>query len=87
MKNNWDNLAQQAFQAMKQRKHFQELEERFLNRLKLESSFKTTVGNRFVFLKEERRGAVEYNKIPELVHVDLEQYRKPAVEVWRLNEK
>lgn len=87
MMNNWDSLASQAFMAMKQRKHYEELEDRLLNRLKLESGFKTTVGDRFVLLREERRGAIEYNKIPELLNVDLEFFRKTPVEIWRLNQK
>jgi len=31
-----------------------------------------------------RKGNVEYAKIPELKDIDLEQYRKPATEVWTL---
>ncbi len=31
-----------------------------------------------------RKGAVEYKKIPELQDVNLEAYRKPSSEIWRI---
>lgn len=31
-----------------------------------------------------RKGSVDYKKIPELIGVDLEKYRKSAVNTWRL---
>ena len=31
-----------------------------------------------------RRAAVDYGSIPQLVDVDLEAYRKPAIEYWRI---
>ena len=36
-------------------------------------------------LKGSRRGAVDYSAVPELRGVDLEPYRKPPVEVVRIN--
>jgi len=33
-----------------------------------------------------RKGAVQYNKIPELTGVDLDAYRKESRELWRLTE-
>lgn len=35
--------------------------------------------------KNYRRGSVEYAKIPALIGVDLDQYRKTTTEYWRIN--
>lgn len=35
--------------------------------------------------KNYRKGNVEYRSIPALIGIDLEQYRKAAVEYWRIN--
>lgn len=37
--------------------------------------------------KCNRKGSVEYDKIPELSSVDLEKYRKPSTEVWSIKIK
>lgn len=37
-------------------------------------------------VKTARRGPIEYKDIPELVGVNLENYRKPNVTCWRLTE-
>lgn len=42
------------------------------------------VGN-VKFTKSLRKGAVEYSKIPQLEGVDLEPFRKPCVESWRVS--
>ena len=34
--------------------------------------------------KVVRKGGVDYKSIPELIGVDLESYRKKAIETWRL---
>lgn len=34
--------------------------------------------------KVERKGNIDYSKIPELKNVDLEKYRKPTTDNWRL---
>ena len=44
-----------------------------------------TVGSGIELIRSERRGAVDYAKVPELRGVDLEPYRKPPVEVVRIN--
>lgn len=34
-----------------------------------------------------RKGNVDYSQIPELLNVDLEQYRKPTTESWRISDE
>lgn len=45
---------------------------------------KTLMLGEFAFIKELRRGGISYSEIPELFSIDLEQYRKEDVEVWKL---
>lgn len=42
-------------------------------------------GNGVVLTKSIRRGLIDYKAIPELSNIDLDQYRKPASESWRLD--
>lgn len=44
------------------------------------------IGSGVRIQKIERKGSVEYAKIPELVGVDLEKFRKNPVVSWRLDE-
>lgn len=42
-------------------------------------------GSVFKLASHSSKGAVEYSKIPELSGVDLEKYRKPPIQKWRLD--
>lgn len=42
-------------------------------------------GAKFRVCKVYRRGAVQYDKIPILNGIDLEEYRKPPIEFWRVS--
>ena len=46
---------------------------------------KRAFGAGLELIRSSRKGAVDYGAIPELRAVDLERYRKPAVEVVKLN--
>jgi len=41
----------------------------------------------FSVSKSNRKGSIDYDKIPELFGVDLETYRKPSTEVWSIRIK
>ena len=42
--------------------------------------------NGYVFKMYESKGQVDYLKIPELIGVDLEQYRKKMITSWRIDK-
>ena len=44
-----------------------------------------TYGCGIEVLKSLRKGAVDYSRVPELRGVNLETYRKPPVEVIKIN--
>jgi hypothetical protein len=43
-----------------------------------------SIGGGLRLTKHLRKGSIEYKKIPELVGVNLESYRKDPIEVWRI---
>lgn len=42
-------------------------------------------GSKYRVCKVIRRGGVQYDKIPELRNIDLEKFRKPPTEFWRVS--
>lgn len=50
----------------------------------LEICTENTKGAGITVYKSERKGAVDYKKIPQLEGVDLEQYRKKSAQVWTI---
>lgn len=50
----------------------------------LEICTENTKGAGITVYKSERKGAVDYKKIPQLEGVDLEQYRKKSTTVWTI---
>lgn len=48
------------------------------------SGGKKVIGNGLMITRSERKGSIDYSKVPELHSVDLEQYRKPATSYWTI---
>ena len=46
---------------------------------------KSKKGSGVKVTKYKLTGRVQYEKIPELEHVDLDQYRAPAKDAWRIS--
>lgn len=72
----------QAAAAVKQWEEKQEKARQ--NLIKLSSGFNTKGGG-VRLTKIHRRGSINYSAIPVLAEMDLEPYRKPATESWRIN--
>jgi putative phage-type endonuclease len=49
-----------------------------------ESNGNSSVGAGLKLIKSNRRGNIDYSKIEELKSIDLEKYRKPSLETWRI---
>jgi len=49
-----------------------------------EAKGNSSEGSGIKIIKSNRKGNVDYAKIPELKEIDLEQYRKPSIETWRI---
>lgn len=80
----WDKKAQELFIAQEMKKHYEWQVERLREELKKLSSETSTVGNEYIFVKEYRKGPIDYQLISELERIDFESYRKGFVEVWKL---
>ena len=65
-------------------KDLQQIEESLRNEIIYLCEDKNTKGSGVSVSKISRKGNVEYNKIPELKNIDLEQYRKPEINCWRI---
>ncbi len=50
------------------------------------SEGKNSIGNGVKMTRYFRKGNVQYSHIPELIGVDLEPYRSPSIESWRIGE-
>jgi hypothetical protein len=80
----WISLAQDLYIIQQQRKELEELEKIAKKELIVLSNNKTATGGKFIFMRDERKGSVDYSKIPELQNVDLDSYRKKPSEIWKL---
>lgn len=54
------------------------------NKLITMSNGKNTRGCGVTVQKITRKGNIDYSSVPALIGVDLEQYRKPETESWRI---
>lgn len=81
----WIELAKQAMKIQQHRKQLEELEKKLIGDLKELSQNVSSRGGNITFTASIRRGSVDYSIIPELRTVNLENYRKPSTESWKLD--
>jgi len=80
----WMYYANLWKQTSIKRKYYEDLEKETREKL-IELSLKSNAkGANIALSKIVRKGNVEYCKIPELKNVNVNEYRKPAIETWRL---
>lgn len=82
----WFDLADTYFKLRKDRMDMEKLEESAKLALIQKSDAKSSKGNGYKFTKSYRKGAIAYDAIPELVLLDLEQYRKPGSVSWTISK-
>jgi len=80
----WRELAERYRNIQKIRGELDEEEKGIREQLAIISNGMPAKGCGLTFMKGSRKGNVAYQDIPELRNVDLEQYRKPSSEYWRL---
>ena len=61
------------------------MEEEIRQELIKESGEVNTKGFGLSLINVPRKGLIDYSQIPQLVGVDLEQYRKPNSNSWRIS--
>lgn len=78
-------LAKDAFNAKEMRKHYEELEKELLDTLKEACNYKDFIAGGYVFQKSVRDGSINYQALLKDFKIDVEPYRKEAVEMWKLS--
>lgn len=80
----WLITAQLCYQIQQERKSLEQKEKELFAQLKALSENKTRHEGEFIYMKEMRSGSIEYAAIDILKEVNLELFRKPSVETWKL---
>jgi len=83
----WETLLMQYKTAEEQEKSHQ-LEKDRIKALIIElASQKNSKGGGFVLNKYERKGNIDFKKIPELKGKNLDEFRSPSTTYWRISEE
>lgn len=80
----WLMTAQLLYQIKEDRKRLEQQEKELFEQLKALSENKTKHEGEYVFVKEIRAGNIDYSAIDLLQKVNLDLFRKPSTEVWKL---
>jgi len=82
----WNQVASQWKSASEQIKSLEKEEDQLRKQLIFLSGESNTRGSGISLCKIERKGAVDYSRIPELKGIDLDKYRKESYKSWRINQ-
>lgn len=80
----WSKLAQEWIYLTNCLSALEEKQSNCKDALIIKSNGQNIKGDGIRLTKIKRKGSVDYKKIPELLKVDLEKYRKPPTEAWRI---
>lgn len=82
----WNAHAAEWKSAKKQLKYWEEKEKEIKNVLINLAEGQSTCGAGLKATKYNVKGRIDYESIAEFKNIDLEKYRKPLVEAWRISE-
>jgi len=80
----WNNLAESYRNAYLDRKRAEQLEETLKQELISLSGSHSSMGGGIKLSKVVRKGIIDYSKIEAITNLDLEPYRKPSSEYWKI---
>jgi hypothetical protein len=80
----WAEKAQSVFVLQGMRKELERQEAELIAELKAMTDGVSSKANGFAYSRSERKGSVDYEKIEVLKTINLELYRKPTIEIWKL---
>ncbi len=83
----FDLLAGELYSHEMQAKHFKALADKAKDDLRKLCADTPHMTPNFAFIVETRRGNVDYSIIPELNGVELDDYRKKDVKIWKLSKQ
>ena len=79
----WETVAESWVKANKELKFYKNLEQNARNSLIDISKGKSSIGHGVKLQKIVRKGSVDYSTIPQLVGLNLDDFRKADIETWR----
>lgn len=82
----WIEKANKFKHIIKTIKHLEEIGKELRNDIITMADNKNIFGGGIIVTKCTRKGNIDYSSIELLKEVDLEYYRKPASEYWRIEE-
>ena len=82
----WLITANLVWESMQEIKRLEEHKSVLLEQLKVLSNNQSRMEAPFSFKKDERNGSIDYAKIEVLKGINLELYRKPKIEYWKLDK-
>lgn len=80
----WEDLAKEWSTITEQLSLLEKQEKEYRSALIAKASGRNAKGSGICLSKIVRKGTVDYKKIPELIGVNLERYRKDPTEAWRI---
>lgn len=83
----WLAVAYQYKDVCTQLENLESAKELLKKRLVAMSDGINCIGGGLAVRKVVRKGNIAYAEIPELADVNLDKYRKPAIESWRIDQK
>ena len=81
----WNNLAENYRNAHKELKNSEQLEKTLREQLIALAGEQSSQGAGIKLSKIPRKGNIDYSQIEILKSIDLEQYRKPGTEYWKVS--
>jgi len=84
--NYWINVARDLYETRLAIKELRKKEETIVEELKEMSNHTNAFGGPYIFTVSFRKGAIEYEIVPELKGVDLDKYRKEDVANWKIQK-
>ena len=82
--NLWISVASELQELSKKIKFLESEKSKISKKLQILSGDEDSQGGGFEFKMVVRNGSVSYKDIPELKSVDLDFYRKPSINYWKL---
>lgn len=80
----WKSTAEKYLEVQFERLRLEKMEALYKEQLIAYAEDKETKGAGIKLVKEVRKGALEYDKIPQLEGIDLDQFRKPPTSYWKI---
>lgn len=79
-----ESIAREAFKIKIQIKELESKHDHLMKQLKIAAQGETTTWGSYRIVVSSRPGVIEYSSIPQLKDIDVDMYRKPSVDVFKL---